>query len=304
MSLSLGESQAINEIAGILYDFLPGKPHPYADSAISFVGVAHHVGVADFWVGSSKLPAIVTLLERTLSARRSKFCPLVVEIVRKGITYRSKKGMPITREEIQLLNELISRVQFKIPELWDPVFLDSLPFHRPKPTSEIRSRSELLSLKNNLVKLSDVSPQDRGFAFEKFLQDLFSFFDLSPRRSFRLVGEQIDGSFQLDSDTYLVEAKWHQQQIGEADLLVFAGKVGKKSVWSRGLFVSYSGFTPAGLEAFSKGQATNIIGMDGQDLYLLLEGEMSLVEAIARKSRRAAETGQFFVSVYQLNREG
>lgn len=161
MSLSLGESQAINEIARILYDFLPGKPHPYADSAISFLGVAHHVGAADFWVGGSKLPAITTLLERTLSARRSKFCPLVVEIVRKGITYRSKKGKPITREEIQHLNKLITRVHFKIPELWDPIFLDSLPSHRSKPKTEVHSKSELLGLKNNLVKLSDVRPQER-----------------------------------------------------------------------------------------------------------------------------------------------
>jgi hypothetical protein len=262
------------------------------------------VGVKEFWTGGSKLPAITALLEQTLAERRNKFCPLVVEIVRKGMAYRNKKGNPITREEIQQLNELITCVQFKIPELWDPVFLDSLPSNRPKPKPEIPSKSELLELKNNLITLHNLSPQERGFAFEKFLQDLFSFFDLAPRGSFRLVGEQIDGSFQLDQDTYLVEAKWHQQPVGEADLLVFAGKVGKKSAWSRGLFVSYSGFTPDGLEAFSRGQATNIIGIDGQDLYLLLEGEMSLVEAIVRKSRRAAETGEFFVSVYQLNREG
>ena len=36
MSLSLAESQVVNEIAGHLYGFLPGKPNPYADPAISF----------------------------------------------------------------------------------------------------------------------------------------------------------------------------------------------------------------------------------------------------------------------------
>jgi uncharacterized protein YjbI with pentapeptide repeats len=29
-----------------------------------------------------------------------------------------------------------------------------------------------------------------------------------PRGSFRLIGEQIDGSFHLEGETYLLEAKW------------------------------------------------------------------------------------------------
>ncbi|WP_344397173.1 hypothetical protein, partial [Streptomyces asiaticus] len=30
-----------------------------------------------------------------------------------------------------------------------------------------------------------------------------------PKGAFRLKGEQIDGSFLLNNETYLVEAKWH-----------------------------------------------------------------------------------------------
>jgi hypothetical protein len=40
MSLSLVESQTVNKITSLLYDFLPGKPHPFADQEISFEGVA------------------------------------------------------------------------------------------------------------------------------------------------------------------------------------------------------------------------------------------------------------------------
>jgi hypothetical protein len=63
---------------------------------------------------------------------------------------------------------------------------------------------------------------------------------------------------------------------------------------------SHSSFTPEGLTAFGRGRATNIIGMDGQDLYFITSGEMSLIEAIELKTRRAAETGDFFVSVLLL----
>lgn len=306
MPLSLAESQAVNEIASLLYDFLPGTPRPFADQSISFAGVAHSVGLSHLWTGGSKLPAITTLLEKTLETQRGSFCCLMLEIVRRGLVYRNKKGNPITREEIQALNELITRVHFKVPELWDPSFLDSLPRVQIEEKEEERpiSQANLDNLKGELLKLNDLDPQVQGFAFEKFLKEMFALFGLAPRSSFGLVDEQIDGSFQIGTDTYLVEAKWHEKQIGQGELLVFREKVESKSTWSRGLFISHSGFTQDGLTAFAKGRSTNVIGMTGQDIYFVLEGEISLSDAINQKARRAAETGEFFVPVFQLSREG
>jgi hypothetical protein len=40
--------------------------------------------------------------------------------------------------------------------------------------------------------------------------------------------------------------------------------------------------------------------MNGEDLYFILDGKMSLVEAIGRKIRIAEETGAFFTSVYEI----
>ena len=71
-----------------------------------------------------------------------------------------------------------------------------------------------------------------------------------------------------------------------------------------GLFVSYNGFNPDGLTAFLKARSTNMIGMDCQDLFHILNGEMSFVDAVNRKARRAAETGEFFVPVYTLSKGG
>lgn len=132
------------------------------------------------------------------------------------------------------------------------------------------------------------------------MNKLFSAYNLEPRKSFRITGEQIDGSFQLEGNTYLVEAKWQNEQIGETDLNGFKGKVDGKATWSRGLFISYSGFTEEGLKAFAIGKPTNIIGMDARDLHLILEGKLTLPKAIEFKARRAAETNDFFVSVYEL----
>lgn len=304
MSLSLSESQVVNEIAKLLYDFLPGTPHPYADQSISFAGIARQMGLGRYWSGGSKLPAIIRLLESTLDTRRGLFCGLVLEIVRKGMIYRNNKGKPITRQEINKLNELIARVRFKIPDLWDSAFLDPLPSGKKVPdTQQVKPEAtSLAQLRQEFLRISVLTPQVRGFAFEKFLNELFAFFGLAPRGAFRLIGEQIDGSFQIGTDVYLLEAKWQKKQIGQDELLVFREKVESKSAWSRGLFVSDSGFTQDGLTAFARGRSTNIIGMTGQDMFFILQGDMSLFEAINRKARRAAETGEFFVGVFELSK--
>ena len=304
MSISLAETQSINKIADILYEYLPGKPHPFADQSISFPGVANKLGLSQYWISGSKLPAIATLLEQTLDNKRGLFCDLIVEIVRTGIKYRNNKGNPITREEIEELNQLILDLHFKIPELWSPEFLGSLPSEEPEVDineNEIDDK-HIQELKERFINLSSMEAQARGYAFEKFLQDMFTAFSLEPRSPFKLIGEQIDGSFQIGSTTYLVEAKWQNKNTSQSDLLIFQGKVEGKARWSRGLFISYNGFTKDGLEAFSKGRSTGILGMTGQDIFFILNGDISLVDAIEKKARRAAETGDFFVNVFELSR--
>jgi hypothetical protein len=88
-------------MADHLYSFLPGTPHPYANQAISFPGVAGKLGLGQYWTGGSKRPALTQLLSATLDRERGRFCPLVTEIVRQGITYRQQKE-PLVREDIEL----------------------------------------------------------------------------------------------------------------------------------------------------------------------------------------------------------
>ena len=301
MPLSLNESQSISEISSVLYEFLPGKPHPYADKNISFEGIANEMELQKYWSGGSKLPALSLLLGRALEFNRAVFCDLILEIVWKGMIYRKNKGNPITKEEITKLNQMILGVNFKIPDLWDSKFLGGLASNAPRPQEKpVTKTVNLETLKQELFAMKSLQPQARGYAYEKFLTALFDTSNLAPKSPFRLTGEQIDGSFELETNTYLVEAKWQDKPISQDQLLIFREKVESKSAWSRGLFVSDSGFSPDGLIAFYKGRSTNIIGMTGQDIYFILEGKMTLVNAINRKARHAAEAGEFFVPVYEL----
>lgn len=155
------------------------------------------------------------------------------------------------------------------------------------------------SLKASLIGVSQLDPQPRGFAFERFLKELFDANGLAPRTSFRLVGEQIDGSFELSSETYLLEAKWTNEKTGVVDLHSFHGKIEQKAAWSRGLFISQSGFSQDGLTAFGKGK--RVICMDGLDLYEMLDNNVSFSDVVLKKARRAAENGNPFVRVRDLN---
>jgi hypothetical protein len=156
----------------------------------------------------------------------------------------------------------------------------------------------LRQLAKQFLDLAALAPQERGYGFEAFLGALFGAYGLKPREPFRLRGEQIDGSFQLHGETYLLEAKWESNPTGAADLFVFEGKLSEKASWTRGLFVSYTGFTEVGLEAF--GRAKRLVCMDGPDLHETLSSELPLDKVIAAKVRRAAETGSPFHRVRDL----
>ncbi|MER2534385.1 MAG: restriction endonuclease [Rhizobiaceae bacterium] len=299
--LSFREAQTVEDLADLFYDFLPGS----GNNKTAFPLAAAQAGIGDLWVPGSKRPAIVQLLTSTLEHRRSYFTKLIVAIVRQAMTYRRGKGNPLTRDEIDRLNTLLPGVEFKIPELLDPAFLNS--FAQPKAeegppqTAGTLSAAKAQELAAHLIEITKLDPQARGLRFEGFLNELFAGFGLAPRGAFRLVGEQIDGSFKLQGQTYLVEAKWHGPQIGFADLMTFSGKVAGKASWSRGLFVSNSGFTADGLEAFSRGRQTNLICADGLDLYEVLSRKVSLTDVLEEKARRAAETNRAFIAVRDLN---
>ena len=154
------------------------------------------------------------------------------------------------------------------------------------------------ALAARLLEISKIDPQPRGYAFEKFLKELFDAYGMSARASFRLRGEQIDGSFELGEQTYLLEARWRNAKVDAETLRAFNAKVEDKASWSRGLIISQSGFTDDGLHAFGRGKS--VVCMDGLDLHEVLTGQLDLAEVISLKVRHAAESGNAFVQVRDL----
>jgi hypothetical protein len=175
------------------------------------------------------------------------------------------------------------------------------PVDEPLPDDQQEAvQPDLALLKADYLALLLLEAHARGYAFQRFLHQLFEAHHIITRSAFRLTGEEIDGSFDLGAQTYLLEAKWHAKPTDQSDLLVFNGKVEGKSTWARGIFISYAGFTADGLTAFRHGKRTSIIGMDGNDLLLILDGHITLDNAIRRKAMKAVENNDFFVPLISL----
>ena len=138
------------------------------------------------------------------------------------------------------------------------------------------------------------TPQQRGYAFEEFLRELFASERLPYRASYRVgtVG-QIDGAFKLDSHDYLVEARWRQEPPAINDVFTFAQKVEGKFVDTRGLLISMLPPRPEVVEQLRR-ITKRVLIMDGQDLAVIVQGLLTLRDALELKADKAHHEGVLF----------
>jgi hypothetical protein len=238
------------------------------------------------------------LLEQTYAHERSRFCPLIQTVLREAIKYRDKKGNALKREEVESLNTLLLDLGFKIPALHDRDFLATLPRGEGEPQirRSVVSNTELAALRRQYETM-ETNPdlQSRGYEFQDLLFKIFKAFGLDPRPPFRLTSEQIDGSFVLDSEIYLLEARWRKNKADPTALYAFSHKVESKSEWSRGLFISMAGFTQGALDGIASGKAPNFVVMCRPEIESILAGKIRLDDIVRQKVRHLAETGKMFL---------
>jgi hypothetical protein len=168
--------------------------------------------------------------------------------------------------------------------------------HSPQQVSRV-----LAQLKDEFIQLTKEKDRNKaGLSFERFLNRLFETFQLSPRLPFRIVGEQIDGSFELDGQIYLLELKWEDHPLPEAPLLAFRGKIEGKSAFTRGVFVAVNGVSVQARDAITRGKQPSFFMIDGYDLMMILNEAMNLHEFLRCRVRLLAEEGRVCVPFSEL----
>jgi hypothetical protein len=169
-----------------------------------------------------------------------------------------------------------------------------------QPTEQQRIK-ELGQLNDEFSALAAESDRSKaGISLEKLLNRLFELSHLRPRQGFRVTGEQIDGSFELDGDIYLIESKWEKDPLPEADLLVFRGKVEAKSTFTRGVFIALNDVSREARDAITRGKAPSFFVMNGHDLIMVLSGAITLADFLRARRRLLAEEGRVCVPFSEL----
>jgi hypothetical protein len=320
-TLKLHHAALLTELKDLLCTFLPATGAPR-----TFEHAAKAAGLEQAWQsgGTSKGPLVQTLLEASLATGR--FEPFVNEVVKLALGYRRFKKRPLRRDEIATLADLAEQLEHPLPQLREPRFLStlapaSIPWHGPPPpptapsapppsptptilpVDDKTARIRAAALDAMLATFRELSTlenrQAAGQALNGLLASLFGHFDLHPTETFRVVGEEIDGGFVFNGDSYLVEAKWTKDKIAIQPLDSFDSKVARKSHYTRGLFVSINGYSEEALAAYEKGCPRSAL-IDGAHLYRVLSGAIPLPDLLSAVFRIFTQRGTPYVPVSLL----
>lgn len=174
---------------------------------------------------------------------------------------------------------------------------------RQERLEAIRAKSlrleELNTRFKGLCAMQDEA-QKRGYELEKLLVDVFEFFGIKVESPFKLVGEQIDGSFNFQGNNYIFEAKWQNQLSANNQLYSFAYKIESNTLYPRGVFLSINGFSEEAISRITHNKKPQLVLLDVADLILVLNGSISMSKLLEEKIKQAQTRGEIYVNAYKI----
>lgn len=173
-------------------------------------------------------------------------------------------------------------------------------YSKPKTSTNIQQEKQTVDydkLNTLLLEIDNIQDkQKRGYAFENYLNTLFKTFNLDPHASYKTEYDQIDGSFILNGNTILVEAKYRTNAIPKDDLILFSNKVQNKSHFAKGLFITYSEVEEKAIEYFED-KGARIIILTVQELFMMCQSKYSLIKLLQEKYRILDERGCIYRNI-------
>jgi RNA-directed DNA polymerase len=143
--------------------------------------------------------------------------------------------------------------------------------------------SELKSLKR---KGKRITKSVRGFEFEALLRELFEYFQIEIRKSFKRIGdEQVDGAISLENWHYLIECKW-KKTVDTRQVDALKSLVDRSGSQTSGIFISINGWSKNVITNLQRNNVKNILLMNGEDIEEVLAGNVSLNNMLKYKIHR------------------
>jgi Arc/MetJ-type ribon-helix-helix transcriptional regulator len=205
---------------------------------------------------------------------------------------------PAARAAINALAESRTAEQREAEERRAEFRRQQRAIEREQESADAATATERQQLHQSLLSLNEhLDHQQRGYAFERFLNAFFEFEALSPRGSFKIVGEQIDGSFSWATRTHLVEAKWVKEPVAGAEFGAFIYKIAGKTADTRGLYTSVNGYSPQAIESLNTKGELRFVCIDGAHLLRALNPGRDFKKILEILWRHASETGEAYLPV-------
>ncbi|MFC1725266.1 restriction endonuclease [candidate division KSB1 bacterium] len=253
------------------------------------------------WTENTKYESISELIDRMVNRQDMYQNDLLMLIQETGnmSDFSHLEYWDDSEKKIKIAKEFVNKLRNETKGYFDAI--DELKAakkrsedNKEKIQSSIAYHQKLDGLKNRFFEIaSNSNQQQKGFEFEKFLNELFRFFDLDPKSSFKITGEQIDGSFTFDNTDYLLEAKWQEKPITASELYNFGGKISGKLKNTLGLYISLGAYSSDCTKTQNPATKSMIL-MDGSDLMQILEGRITLNNMLYIKRRHASQTGEIY----------
>lgn len=204
--------------------------------------------------------------------------------VNRGINNKFK-ALPKVFEDINAILESKGKRINKDGEIVDLEIKENLKkYNYDKLVEEI----------NNITKIKN--SQDKGYALEKFLTLMFEEFDMISRTPYKIEGEQIDGAFEFEYETYLIEAKWQKSEVSTKNIDYFQRKVEDKSKFTRGIMISESSYNQYAIE-HNTNQGANFILINVAELYVAFQHKEPFSKLLKLKWKALTEEGKVFSEI-------
>jgi hypothetical protein len=160
------------------------------------------------------------------------------------------------------------------------------------------STEELELLKDRFMVLHSMSNDEaRGPLFVQFLDDLLELFEIHSELAYQPDENHVIGSAKFDGAEYEFRATWGNSSTNKTQVEEFGSGVRDQGRGLPGWFFSINGFPD---EAVDAARGFPIIGIDGSDIFLVLDQRIRLDELLRHKIQAADEAGNSFVSARDM----
>lgn len=296
---TIHEPSPVEELAMLLLDYLPGPGPGYPIVPASFQGIAEDLDLKEHWKGHMKAQSIKSLLDGTLKSAPDKFPYLLLKIIEHSRAMRGSKNA-MTQVDLRDILECLNKMNLSIPELEADEFFAELPkgesMVRATQAMQIVPMADFNSrMRKDLISLSMLPDEERGYALELFLNKLFANSDLKQLAPFRQQEKQVSGKLRLGKFNAVLFAFWqHEYSADEIKAIIESIPEDSKCI-----LISLPGFNDDAKDFIVKLKKQNLLAIDLRDIFLVLDGGANLEQMIGLKLK-AAEKGKSYVPTQDM----